>query len=86
MRLPRWGLFTATTLALAAIPARATAQCNDASTCGTFNTRVGIGRTNTNPIANLEVFDSYLLITRPPTSALPAGFGLWQESAGISGA
>jgi hypothetical protein len=71
---------------LAAMPRPAAAQCTDAATCGTFMTKVGIGRTNTNPIANFEVFDTFLLMTRPPTSTEAAGFGVHQQSAGQAGA
>jgi hypothetical protein len=80
------GFLTGLVLLVAATPDPASAQCTDAATCGTFLTKVGIGRTNTHPSANLEVFDSFLLMSRPPTSTVPAGLGILQEAAGPGGA
>jgi hypothetical protein len=87
MRTTRhWGLLTGFIVLMAGLPRPAAAQCTDPATCGTFLTKVGIGRTNTNPLADLEVFDSFLLMTRPATSSVPAGFGVHQQAAGSAGA
>jgi hypothetical protein len=81
-----WGLLSGLILLVAGLPERASAQCTDPETCGTFLTKVGVGRTNGYPDVDLEVFDSYLLLSRPPTSTVPAGLGLHQEAAGPAGA
>jgi hypothetical protein len=87
MRTMRYGgLSTGLIVLMTGLPPPAAAQCTDPATCGTFLTKVGIGRTNTNPLADLEVFDSFLLMTRPATSSVPAGFGVHQQAAGSAGA